>query len=458
MKELLHIAALAALLSVASAWTSRVHPNCSYADIEGSWMFYEGERNLNNSAQCLSVDPVRVTKVQLYYPNQATDQFGNVGTWTLLYNNAFEVLINGRKYFTFSYAEMIDNYFIRSLCNQTYPGWSYDVTLRHWSCFYGVKETQTGTKLHADNFKTAQNNFVMTTEYQKKFVREINSKQNSWKAKAYEQFNGKTAEEMFRMSGGRRDIPVEKPQPSAVTEEQRKRASLLPRHWDWRNVDGVNYVSPVRNQLSCGACYAFAVMGMLESRLRIRTNNTYQPVLSVQDAIDCSDLVGGCDGGYAYQLSRYALEQGVVEEQCRPYNANNGQCLANTCDRIYVSDYSFVGGYYGACNEVLMQEALLNNGPIAVGMVASSYSFPMYSGGIYRDLQISARSDFYPFEYTDHAVIIVGYGEDAESGEKYWIVKNSWGDTWGEEGYFRIRRGTNEASIESDAFEASPIP
>ncbi|XP_049852872.1 dipeptidyl peptidase 1-like [Schistocerca gregaria] len=156
MKGLLHIAAFAALLSVASAWTSRVHPNCSYADIEGSWMFYEGERNLNNSAQCLSVDPVRVTKVQLYYPNQATDQFGNVGTWTLLYNTAFEVLINGRKYFAFSYAEMIDNYFIRSLCNQTYPGWSYDVTVRHWSCFYGVKETQTGAKLHADNFRKAQ--------------------------------------------------------------------------------------------------------------------------------------------------------------------------------------------------------------------------------------------------------------------------------------------------------------
>jgi len=82
--------------------------------------------------------------------------------------------------------------------------------------------------------------------------------------------------------------------------------------------------------------------------------------------------------------------------------------------------------------------------------------FMSYSGGIYQHTKLKLQ--FNPFAITNHAVLLVGYGTDAKTGEKFWIVKNSWGEEWGESGYFRILRGTNECNIESIAVEAFPIP
>lgn len=82
--------------------------------------------------------------------------------------------------------------------------------------------------------------------------------------------------------------------------------------------------------------------------------------------------------------------------------------------------------------------------------------FMHYKGGIYH--YTGLRDPFNPFELTNHAVLLVGYGRCPKTGEKFWIVKNSWGTGWGEEGYFRIRRGNDECSIESIAVAAKPIP
>ena len=84
----------------------------------------------------------------------------------------------------------------------------------------------------------------------------------------------------------------------------------LPSSWDWRNVNGVNYVSDVRNQGGCGSCYAFSSMGMLEARIRILTNNTLTPVFSTQDVVSCSKLSQGCEGGFPFLVAgRYAKER-----------------------------------------------------------------------------------------------------------------------------------------------------
>ena len=84
-----------------------------------------------------------------------------------------------------------------------------------------------------------------------------------------------------------------------------------------------------------------------------------------------------------------------------------------------------------------------------------------YKGGIYHHVfsvdKRTNRVGLDPFELTNHAVLVVGYGADPKSGEKYWIVKNSWGTSWGENGYFRIRRGNDECGIESLAVEAFPV-
>lgn len=102
-----------------------------------------------------------------------------------------------------------------------------------------------------------------------------------------------------------------------------------------------------------------------------------------------------------------------------------------------------------------MKYELVSNGPITVGFRVYN-DFKLYKSGIYHHTGLRER--FNPFLQTDHAVLVVGYGIDNASGEKYWIVKNSWGAKWGESGYFRIRRGVNECNIESNAVAATPIP
>ena len=106
------------------------------------------------------------------------------------------------------------------------------------------------------------------------------------------------------------------------------------------------------------------------------------------------------------------------------------------------------------CNEERMNLALYKNGPMSVSFEVYS-DFMHYQGGVYQHTGL--RDQFNPFEITNHAVLLVGWGVDAESGLKYWTVKNSWGESWGEKGYFRIIRGVDEVSIESIAVETFPI-
>lgn len=232
-------------------------------------------------------------------------------------------------------------------------------------------------------------------------------------------------------------------------------AAELPPAFDWRNVSGINFVSPVRNQGGCGSCYAFSSMGMLESRLRVQTNNTLQVQLSPQDVVSCSQLSQGCDGGFPFLVAgKYAMEFGAVEEKCNPYVGGGGACTGRTCLKHYTASYGYVGGYYGACNEELMRLELVLRGPISVSFEVYP-DFENYKSGIYHHTGLGG---FNPFEIVNHAVLLVGYGVNETTGEKFWIVKNSWGEGWGENGFFRIRRGTDEAGIESIAVHVTPIP
>ncbi|CAB4033187.1 cathepsin C [Paramuricea clavata] len=191
-------------------------------------------------------------------------------------------------------------------------------------------------------------------------------------------------------------------------------------------------------------------MGMFEARSRIQSNRSTSYVLSTQDIVSCSEYSQGCEGGFPYLISKYAIDFGLVEESCYPYQGKDTQCTESpTCKRHHGNnDYHYIGGFYGACNEPLMRLELVKNGPFSVSFEVTS-DFMHYKGGIY--VNPGLKDKFNPFEITNHAVVVVGYGIDEASGMKYWIVKNSWGAQWGEEGYFRIIRGTNELAIESMA-------
>jgi cathepsin C len=196
-----------------------------------------------------------------------------------------------------------------------------------------------------------------------------------------------------------------KPKPVPVSDETEKLAATLPESFDWRKVNGINFVSPVRNQGSCGSCYAFGSLAMNEARLRIATNNTVQTIFSTQDIVECSEYSQGCDGGFPYLIGgKYAEDFGLADEECNPYTGKDGSCDARSCNRTYSTRYHYVGGFYGACNEALMKIELVKNGPLVVAFEVYD-DFLQYSGGIYHHtfLRDFKNFGFDPFQLTNHA-------------------------------------------------------
>jgi len=235
----------------------------------------------------------------------------------------------------------------------------------------------------------------------------------------------------------------------------------VPSAWDWRDVKGINYVSPVRNQGGCGSCYCFGATAMLEARTRILSNNTDQVVLAPQSIVSCSEYSQGCAGGFEYLVGKYAEDFYLVEEQCFPYTGENTPCSQRCTDpsqRRTATNYYYVGGYYGACEADMMMKEIYENGPVSVSFEVYG-DFMGYSSGVYIHQNTSAATQINPWQIVNHAVCIVGWGVDNSTATElpYWIVKNSWGDGWGNEGYFWILRGSNECSIETMAVAATPV-
>ncbi|XP_036416718.1 dipeptidyl peptidase 1 [Colossoma macropomum] len=430
--------------------------NCTYEELLGTWSFQVSDVGKDRNINCSAPGPVvKTITVTLQKLSVAVDDLGHTGFFTLIYNQGFEVVLNDYKWFGFfKYSQQGSK--VTSYCDQTLPGWVHDVLGNNWACFTGKKVQPIPPKSAQRPAHTLTHNpFLQMYKYDLDFVERINSVQKSWRAAAYWEHETFTIQQLIQRAGGRSSHVPQRVRPAPVTAEMLKMAAGLPEHWDWRDVNGVSYVSPVRNQASCGSCYSFASMGMLEARIRILTNNSDSPVFSPQQVVSCSQYSQGCDGGFPYLIGKYIQDFGIVEEKCFPYTARDSPCkVPAECARYYTSDYHYVGGFYGGCSETAMMLELVRDGPLGVALEVYP-DFMHYKEGIYHHTGL--RDTVNPFEVTNHAVLLVGYGRCHKTGEKYWIVKNSWGSGWGENGYFRIRRGTDECAIESIAVAATPV-
>uniref|UniRef100_A0A3Q1FBS4 Cathepsin L1-like n=2 Tax=Acanthochromis polyacanthus TaxID=80966 RepID=A0A3Q1FBS4_9TELE len=203
----------------------------------------------------------------------------------------------------------------------------------------------------------------------------------------------------------------------------------LPQSVDWRKK---GLVSPVRDQGLCGSCWAFSSLGALEGQMKKQTGSLVP--LSPQNLVDCSTGDGnlGCRGGYISKAFRYIIRNGGVDsESFYPYEHQNGKCRysvsgkAASCSNFHVLPKG---------DERALQAAVASVGPVAVAVNAMLPSFHLYKGGLYNVPSCNPR-------LINHAVLVVGY--DTDAGQDYWLVKNSWGTSWGEEGFIRIARNKN---------------
>jgi hypothetical protein len=222
--------------------------------------------------------------------------------------------------------------------------------------------------------------------------------------------------------------PQPKPTPQPAPQPQPQPSNQNPTNFDWRSKNGV---TPVKDQKQCGSCWAFTTVAMLESAYAIKYGQSVQ--FSEQQLVDCSSKDNGCNGGNMSNALGYIQGAGgIVRQSAYGYRASKGQCTFQSNQvAAKVSKYWQVAG-----NEEEMKKALVTYGPLGVAVDSTDMQF--YSNGIY-----TCKGNV----SINHGVTIVGYGEDGNG--KYWIIKNSWGSSWGMNGYFYLRRGTNECGVTS---------
>lgn len=273
----------------------------------------------------------------------------------------------------------------------------------------------------------------------------VNSDPSStWRAGHNEKFSGLTRMEARRFLGARLDDFSNSTIPRVVLH-----AVSIPDSFDSRK-QWSNCVFPVRDQQQCGSCWAFGAAEALTDRLCIATQGAQKVVLSTEDLVSCDKSNYGCNGGYLNKAWQYLEDQGTVSDSCFPYTAGHGvapPCRTTCIDGSTPIRYKVqVGSIIQPSDMTSIQTEILNHGPVEAGF--SVYQdFFSYKSGVYQHKSGSLQGG--------HAIKIVGWGVDGST--PYWIVQNSWGTSWGMNGFFWILRGHNECGIERNVVAGAPV-
>jgi cathepsin B len=222
-----------------------------------------------------------------------------------------------------------------------------------------------------------------------------------------------------------------------VDEEEKENEVYVPSNDLPESFDGreqwPNCVQDIRDQQRCGSCWAFSSATAFAQRICKATEGKTKVVLSAQHAVSCDPNNFGCQGGYLDKNWEFIEDTGLCTESCYPYESGNGtttKCTVPPCKdgsewKVYkaknTKDYT---------NADAIKKAVYEDGYIQTGFTVYS-DFMSYKSGIYEH-----KSGYI---MGGHAVVIVGWG--VENGVHYWIAQNSWGASWGEKGFFRIKFG-----------------
>ncbi|CAD5208695.1 unnamed protein product [Bursaphelenchus xylophilus] len=309
------------------------------------------------------------------------------------------------------------------------------VTINELELFNGF---QNFTKTFDKNYASLEEAFQRYQVYKANQLRlqELQQSEQGTATYGETQFMDLTPEEFrtFYLSNITVDsIPMRK----LTVEELKELKSDAPTSLDHRQN---GFVTGVKDQGKCGACWAFSVVGNIEGLWKKKSGDLVR--LSEQELVDCDRRDKGCQGGnMLVTYSEIIRLGGLVKEEDYPYKGRNERCNLER-NQIVAKIDSFV---HINQNEETIKQYLYEHGPISVGINANPLQY--YSRGVFHPTssRCSPRG-------LNHAVTLVGYGVDGK--DPYWLVKNSWGTRWGENGYFRIYRGANVCGIAAFATSA----
>eukprot|EP01028_Stygiella_incarcerata_P002654 TRINITY_DN14_c0_g1_i2.p2 TRINITY_DN14_c0_g1~~TRINITY_DN14_c0_g1_i2.p2 ORF type:complete len:422 (-),score=59.80 TRINITY_DN14_c0_g1_i2:150-1415(-) len=274
--------------------------------------------------------------------------------------------------------------------------------------------------------------------YDDEMIEAINNS-GLWTAKRHARFEGMTVGDVVDMLGtSKRDNDI----PSVVLH-----AEAIPDSFDARK-QWPNCIHPIRDQAQCGSCWAFGATEALSDRFCVASSGATNVVLSPQYLVSCDSTDYGCEGGYLNNAWDFMQNSGVCDETCWPYASGTGSVPA--C-RTTCTDGSAMKLY--KCSDVKhpadvasMQTEIMTNGPVEVAFEVYQ-DFMSYSGGVYQHVSGSFLGG--------HAIKALGWG--VENGKAYWLCANSWGTSWGLDGFFMILRGSDECGIEDQTYCGTPV-